>query len=122
MNTDDLLRKVATSLEQVADRVGHESQPKAASDSCCRVEAKLDEILALLRNNRPQKDWYSVIEVAERTKTEGVQKYERWSIRQACNLGLVPGAQQADNRQWRIPYASLMKILNEGLPKIQPSG
>ena len=63
----------------------------------------------------PSKEWYSVRDVAERTR------YSAYTIRQACNTGRIPSEhrKKIENDEWRISASGLETIQNEGLPKVR---
>ena len=88
------------------------------------LQAQLEELIELVRTMRTpviEKEFYSVDEVAERTQREGVTKYNKFTIRQACNLGRIPGAKKSHTGcKWLIPYEAVKRILNEGLPPPSP--
>jgi hypothetical protein len=82
---------------------------------------ELKELIRTMRTPTVEKEFYSVGEVAERSQREGITKYTRYTIRQACNMGRIPGAKKSHNRRnWLIPFAAVRQILNEGLPPYPP--
>jgi len=87
-----------------------------------RLEARIDEIFNTLTQEHGipfEKEFYSVDEVADRSKQDGVTKYEAYTIRQACNKGRIPDAQKARRGQrWLIPHSALLRILSQGLEPI----
>jgi hypothetical protein len=94
-------------------------EPSSPADTS-HIQTQLEELKELVRTMRNpviEKEFYSVEEVAERTQREGVTKYSKFTIRQACNLGRIPGAKKSHTgRNWRIPHETVRRILNEGLP------
>ena len=56
------------------------------------------------------KEAYTVEEVAKKTKLS------KFTIRQACNKGRIKEAYKGKDGAWRITHASLLEILNYGLP------
>jgi hypothetical protein len=77
-----------------------------------QVKAELAQIKEMLTAQKGEvvKEAYTVEEVAERTK------YKPFTVRQACNKGRVKGAYKGRDGAWRIPRASLLDIVNNGLP------
>jgi excisionase family DNA binding protein len=77
------------------------------------LRAELAEVKQLLTAERGEvvKEAYTVEEVAERT---GLSEY---TIREeGCNKGRIEGAFKGRDRKWRIPHATLMDLLTNGLP------
>jgi len=76
------------------------------------MRADLVQIKELLSAERGEvvKECYTVDEVAEKTK------YQPYTIRQACNKGRIREAYKGRDHAWRIPRASLLDIVSNGLP------
>jgi hypothetical protein len=76
------------------------------------VKTELAQIKELLTAARGEvvKEAYTVEEVAKKTK------FKPYTIRQACNKGRMQGAYKGRDHAWRIPHASLLDLLTNGLP------
>ena len=76
------------------------------------MKAELVQIKELLSADRGEvvKEVYTVDEAAEKTK------YQPFTIRQACNKGRIKEAYKGRDHAWRIPRASLLDIVSNGLP------
>jgi excisionase family DNA binding protein len=84
-----------------------------AAERLAAVESSLARIEKGLKASQaasPDKQLYTVSEVAELTKLS------EWTIRNACSKGRIKAEKSVDG-QWRIPRGELVKIQNEGLPK-----
>jgi hypothetical protein len=98
-----------------------ESSPPTGINEIQTQFEELKELVRTMRNPVIEKEFYSVEEVAERTQRAGVIKYTKFTIRQACNLGRIPGAKKSNTgRHWLIPYEAVRRLLNEGLPPQSP--
>ena len=77
------------------------------------IEATVMEIKELLLARRPQKDWYSVAEVAK-----SLGKAE-WTVREWCRLGRVYASKRdcgrGNAKEWIVSREELERIDNEGL-------
>ena len=77
------------------------------------IEATVLEIKELLLEKRPEKDWYSVAEVAK-----SLGKAE-WTVREWCRLGRVYASKRdcgrGNAKEWIIAREELERIDNEGL-------
>lgn len=77
------------------------------------IEATVLEIKQLLQNQRPEKDWYSVAEVA------GTLGKAEWTVREWCRLGRVYASKRdcgrGNAKEWIIAREELERIDNEGL-------
>ena len=76
------------------------------------LRAELAEVKQLLTAERGEviKEAYTVEEVAKKTD------FARYTIRQACNTKRIKGAYKGQDQAWRIPHATLIEIINDGLP------
>jgi len=85
---------------------------KAMKGDLTQLKAELAQIKELLTAERGEvlKEAYTVEEVAAKTK------YKPFTLRQACNKGRIKGAYKGRDHAWRIPQASLLDILSNGLP------
>ena len=77
-----------------------------------QVKAELAQIKELLTTDRGEavKEAYTIEEVAEKTK------YKPFTLRQACNKGRIKGAYKGRDHAWRVPHASFLDIITNGLP------
>jgi hypothetical protein len=77
-----------------------------------QVKTELAQIKEILSAERGEvvKEAYTVEEVAGKTK------YKPFTIRQACNKRRIKEAYKGRDHAWRIPHASLLDILSNGLP------
>ena len=77
------------------------------------IESVLAEIHAMLANRQPQKDWYTVREVAE------VLERSEFTVREWCRLERVNASKRACGRgnstEWIVSAEELKRIQNEGL-------
>jgi hypothetical protein len=85
---------------------------KALTADVAEIKSELAEIKELLTAERGEvvKEAYTVEEVAKKTK------YAAFTLRQACNKGRIKDARKGKDGAWRIPHASLLDIINNGLP------
>lgn len=77
------------------------------------IESVLAEIHAMLSNRQPQKDWYTVRELAE------ILTRSEFTVREWCRLGRVNADKRACGRgnstEWIVSAEELLRIQNEGL-------
>jgi len=77
------------------------------------IESVLAEIHAMLANRQPQKDWYTVREIAE------ILERSEFTVREWCRLERVNASKRACGRgnsnEWIISADELKRIQNEGL-------
>jgi len=77
------------------------------------IEAAVMEIREFILDRRPQKEWYSVAEVAK-----ALGKAE-WTVREWCRLGRVYASKRdcgrGNAKEWIIAREELERIDNEGL-------
>jgi hypothetical protein len=78
-----------------------------------QIEDTVREIRDLLLKQRPQKDWYTVGEVAETLARA------EFTVREWCRLGRVYASKRACGRgntqEWIISADEMERIQNEGL-------
>jgi len=116
-----LLSGIDESLRRLADQFAPDTRHdrnQGTEQSLERLEQLIIDIGSRLQSNGNhaiEKEFYTVNEVASRTQSGGVASYAAWTIRQACNSGRIAEAQRGQNRQWRIPHAALLQILQRGL-------
>ena len=81
------------------------------------IEAVLAEIHAMLANRQPQKDWYTVREIAE------LLERSEFTVREWCRLERVNASKRACGRgnstEWIVSAEELKRIQNEGLLPIR---
>ena len=81
------------------------------------IETVLAEIHAMLADRRPQKDWYTVREIAE------LLDRSEFTVREWCRLERVNASKRACGRgnsaEWIISAEELRRIQNEGLLPIR---
>ena len=77
------------------------------------IESVLAEIHAMLANRQPQKDWYTVREIAE------LLERSEFTVREWCRLERVNASKRACGRgnstEWIVSAEELKRIQNEGL-------
>ncbi len=85
---------------------------KSLKTDMTEIKIALMQIKELLAAERGDvvKEAYTVNEVADKTKLKP------YTIRQACNRGRIKGAYKGRDHAWRIPNASLLDLLTNGLP------
>jgi len=85
---------------------------KSLKADVTEMKSELAEIKQLLAAEQGEivKEAYTVEEVAKKTN------YALFTIRQACNKGRIRDARKGRDGAWRIPHASLLDIINNGLP------
>ncbi len=85
---------------------------KSLKTDMTEIKTQLAQIKELLTAKRGEvvKEAYTVDEVSEKTK------FKPFTIRQACNKGRINGAYKGRDHAWRIPHASLLDLLTNGLP------
>jgi hypothetical protein len=85
---------------------------KSVKSDMTEIKTELAQIKELLTAQKGEvvKEAYTVEEVAEKTK------YKPFTLRQACNKGRIKGAYKGRDHAWRIPHASLLDLLTNGLP------
>ena len=97
---DHEVQDESTSLAQLADRIAV-------------IEATVTEIRDLLANPTPQREWYSVSEVAQL-----LEKAE-FTVREWARLGRVYASKRECGRghsqEWIISAEEVERIRNEGL-------
>ena len=88
---------------------------KRLSTDMTDIKTELAQIKELLTAQKGEvvKEAYTVEEVAKKTG------YKPFTIRQACNKERIKGAYKGRDRAWRIPHASLLDILTNGIPSEQ---
>jgi hypothetical protein len=120
------LERIASALEGrpvPVDQAVSTAQPCASDASNAASFKKLDAELGEIRSQLAEikelltaergdvvKEAYTVEEVAKKTN------YAPFTIRQACNKGRISGVRKGKEGAWRIPHASLLDIINNGLP------
>ena len=81
------------------------------------IESVLAEIHAMLANRQPQKDWYTVREIAETLERS------EFTVREWCRLERVNAGKRACGRgnstEWIISAEELKRIQHEGLLPIR---
>lgn len=81
------------------------------------IESVLAEIHAMLANRQPQKDWYTVRELAE------LLERSEFTVREWCRLERVNASKRACGRgnstEWIVSAEELKRIQNEGLLPIR---
>ena len=99
-------------------RIDFEDEDDGASSDSLQarlqvIEAAVMEIKEFILDQRPQKDWYSVAEVAK-----ALGKAE-WTVREWCRLGRVYASKRdcgrGNAKEWIIAREELERIDNEGL-------
>ena len=85
---------------------------KSLKTDMTEIKTELAQIKELLTAQKGEvvKEAYTVEEVAKKTG------YKPFTIRQACNKERIKGAYKARDHAWRIPHASLLDLLTNGLP------
>ena len=85
---------------------------KSLKADMTEIKTELAQIKELLTAQKGEivKEAYTVEEVAKKTN------YKPFTIRQACNKGRIKGAYKGRDHAWRIPHASLLDFLTNGLP------
>ena len=77
------------------------------------IEDTLANIQRLLENRRPEKDWYTVAEIAE------IFDKAEWTVREWCRLGRVNAAKRecgrGNSKEWIVSREELERIDNDGL-------
>lgn len=77
------------------------------------IESVLAEIHAMLANRQPQKDWYTVRDLAE------LLERSEFTVREWCRLERVNASKRACGRgnstEWIVSAEELKRIQNEGL-------
>ena len=77
------------------------------------IESVLAEIHAMLANRQPQKDWYTVREIAE------LLDRSEFTVREWCRLERVNASKRACGRgnsaEWIVSAEELKRIQNAGL-------
>lgn len=77
------------------------------------IETVLAEIHAMLANRQPQKDWYTVREIAE------LLERSEFTVREWCRLERVNASKRACGRgnsaEWIVSAEELKRIQNAGL-------
>ena len=81
------------------------------------IETFLEEIHSMLANRQPQKDWYTVRELAE------LLDRSEFTVREWCRLERVNADKRACGRgnsaEWIVSAEELKRIQNEGLLPIR---
>jgi len=85
---------------------------KSLKADMTEIKTELAQIKELLTAEHGEvvKEAYTVEEVSEKTK------YKPFTLRQACNKGRIRGAYKGRDHAWRVPHASLLDIITNGLP------
>jgi hypothetical protein len=85
---------------------------KSLKADITEIKTELAQIKELLTAQKGEivKEAYTVEEVAKKAN------YRPFTIRQACNKGRIKGAYKGKDHAWRIPHASLLDLLTNGLP------
>ena len=82
-------------------------------DRISEMEELLVEIHSMLANRKPEKDWYTVREVAE------ILDKSEFTVREWCRLGRVICEKRACGRghskEWIVSSEELNRIQNQGL-------
>lgn len=125
-----LLSRAVAALERIADATSPPSgevmqqlrtscdpaslpiAPQDLNDALSDLRKELREIKEAITAEKGEitKEAYTVEEVAKKTKLAP------FTIRQACNKKRINGAYKGRDHAWRIPNASLLDILANGLP------
>ena len=92
-----------------------------------RIDQRLASIERQLAGNQPlmevvSRDQYSCNDVAQLSQTHGLQSYQPYTIRLACNEGRIPEALKMENGGWRIPRITVVRILEKGIPPQRRNG
>ena len=129
----DHLERIAVALENTnrLDRPQQVQRPRGSGDALvpglsgedraalkslkadmAEIRVALSQITELLAAERGEvvREAYTVEEVSRKTK------FKPFTIRQACNKGRIKGAYKGRDHAWRIPHASLLDVLTNGLP------
>jgi len=108
------VRRPRASGAAIVPRLSSEDRTtlKDLKGDLAQVKAELAQIKEMLTAQKGEvlKEAYTVEEVAEKAK------YKPFTIRQACNKGRIKGAYKGRDGAWRVPHASLLDIINNGLP------
>ena len=85
---------------------------KSIKADMAEIKTELAQIKELLTAQKGEvvKEAYTVEEVVNKTK------FKSFTIRQACNKGRIKGAYKGRDHAWRIPHASVLDLLTNGLP------
>jgi excisionase family DNA binding protein len=83
------------------------------SERLDRIESRIAELVAMIRDQRAVKDWYTTVEAAERL---GKSDY---TVREWARCGRINAGKRATghgrSKEWIISDAELTRISNEGL-------
>lgn len=84
-----------------------------ASPQIANIESKIDDMRALIKDQRTIKDWYSVNEVA------AIVKRAAWTVREWCRDGRIDARKRetgrGDTLDWEIPRTGLEHYREHGL-------
>lgn len=87
--------------------------PAGMEDRLDSIEAMVLQIRELLLQRRPEKQWYTVAEVAK------LLNRRPFTIREWCRLGRIYASKRdagrGPSREWMIAREELERIENEGL-------
>ena len=78
-----------------------------------RSESMVEEVRDILKNQQPQKDWYSVAELA------ALLGKAEFTVREWCRLGRVHANKRqcgrGNSQEWIVSHEELTRVQNEGL-------
>ena len=78
-----------------------------------RTESMVEEIHDIVKDQKPQKDWYSVAEMA------ALLGKAEFTVREWCRLGRVHAHKRecgrGNSQEWIVSQEELTRIQNEGL-------
>jgi hypothetical protein len=85
----------------------------ALDERLARSELVVQEVRDLLKNQQPQKDWYSVAELA------ALLGKAEFTVREWCRLGRVTASKRqcgrGSSQEWMVSHEELTRIQSYGL-------